>query len=379
VPRQRLDLLPQYARIAASLSTVAMDPKASVAAQLAGKLKMEFRSMLRRKATAALRRDLHDVRLKNARYIAELTKFGHRFGAPPLLALSAVKACCEDFSGANVDVACAILEGCGRYLLNTKVTKAKTEKLLAAILKLKVAKNLDPSRRALVDNAFYACRPPLALKRGERAAAKAKRLAETPLVERYAKNLLLERLHPSAATKAAAKAASADPSSFVAAANAAATANGLDATSKAGKKAAAKAATAAAAAALAAVEDPVEFVLKQLRKLPWKAVASPKADPATQPPTTAAATPEGGDVVALADGATATADAPSADSKDTATSEAEGEATSEGEAKNDNDAPNNEPAAVVMRPLDMESCVVACALKVKKITRKLCICALGKK
>jgi regulator of nonsense transcripts 2 len=201
VPRQRLDLLPQYARIAAALSTVAFDPKASVSAQLSAQLKLEFRSLLRRKATASLRRDLHDVRLKNARFIAELTKFGHRFGAPPLLALSAVKACCEDFSGANVDVACALLEGCGRYLLNTKATKAKTEKLLAAILRLKNAKNLDPGRRALVENAFYACRPPQALQRGVRAAAKAKRLAETPLEERYARHLLLERLHPPAAAK----------------------------------------------------------------------------------------------------------------------------------------------------------------------------------
>ena len=67
MPRQRLDLLPQYARIAASLSTVALSPAASVSAELADRLRAEFRSLLRRKAAAALRKDLVEVRLKNAR------------------------------------------------------------------------------------------------------------------------------------------------------------------------------------------------------------------------------------------------------------------------------------------------------------------------
>jgi regulator of nonsense transcripts 2 len=122
VPRQRLDLLPQYARIAASLSTVATSPATSISAQLATQLRAEFRNLCRRKATAALRKDLMEIRLKNARYIAELTKFGSRFGAPPALALSSLKLCLEDFTGGNVNVACAILEGCGRYLIASKHT-----------------------------------------------------------------------------------------------------------------------------------------------------------------------------------------------------------------------------------------------------------------
>ena len=48
--------------------------------------------------------------IKNARYMGELTKFGHRFGAPPALALSAIKNCLEDFSGHNIDVCCLLFE-----------------------------------------------------------------------------------------------------------------------------------------------------------------------------------------------------------------------------------------------------------------------------
>jgi hypothetical protein len=45
-----------------------MQPAAdSVAASLAAELKREMRNLCRRRATVALRRDLADVRLKNAR------------------------------------------------------------------------------------------------------------------------------------------------------------------------------------------------------------------------------------------------------------------------------------------------------------------------
>ena len=64
VPRQRLDLLPMYARIAASLSTIAPSPVTSVSGLLAQELRSEFRNLYRRKATAALRRDLVEIRLK---------------------------------------------------------------------------------------------------------------------------------------------------------------------------------------------------------------------------------------------------------------------------------------------------------------------------
>jgi hypothetical protein len=49
VPRHRLDLLPQYARIAATLSTAAPSVQSSIAFALAEELRAEFRSLCRRK------------------------------------------------------------------------------------------------------------------------------------------------------------------------------------------------------------------------------------------------------------------------------------------------------------------------------------------
>lgn len=56
VPRQRLNLLPQYARIAASLSTASLNVQGSLSYALAQELKSEFRSLCRRKV--CLRCDL---------------------------------------------------------------------------------------------------------------------------------------------------------------------------------------------------------------------------------------------------------------------------------------------------------------------------------
>ena len=69
------------ARIAAILSTVAIDHESSFAGKLSQELRSEFRSLLRRQAKTYLR----DVRALNGRYLAEMTKFGSRYGAPPAI------------------------------------------------------------------------------------------------------------------------------------------------------------------------------------------------------------------------------------------------------------------------------------------------------
>ena len=63
----------------------------------------------------------------HVRFLAELVKFG---AAPPSLAFGCLKACLDDFAGPNVDVTCALLEGCGRYLAHAPHTKSRTHNLL---------------------------------------------------------------------------------------------------------------------------------------------------------------------------------------------------------------------------------------------------------
>lgn len=66
VPRQSLDLLPQYARIAATLDLVMKD----LVPQLLAALQDEFRYFQRKKPSSHL-----EAKVKNVKYIGELVKF----------------------------------------------------------------------------------------------------------------------------------------------------------------------------------------------------------------------------------------------------------------------------------------------------------------
>jgi regulator of nonsense transcripts 2 len=78
-----------------------------------------------------------ESRLRTARYIGELTKFRI---APPMVAFRCIRRCLDDFTGGNVDVACCVLESCGRYLYRLKHTNPKLTILMEAMMRLGKAK-----------------------------------------------------------------------------------------------------------------------------------------------------------------------------------------------------------------------------------------------
>ncbi|GKE76493.1 regulator of nonsense transcripts UPF2, partial [Tanacetum coccineum] len=71
-----------------------------------------------------------------------------------------VKACLDDFSHRNIDVACNLLETCGRYLYRYPDTNVRMENVLEILMCLKNIKKLDPQHSTLVENAYYLCKPP---------------------------------------------------------------------------------------------------------------------------------------------------------------------------------------------------------------------------
>ena len=128
VPRTRLDLLPYYARMAATLSRVWPD----VSASLVTDLEQQFHGQAKYKKNQSI-----DSRLRTGRYIGELTKFRV---APPIVAFRCLRRCLDDFTGGNVDVACCLLESCGRYLFRLKHTNAKLTNLMDAMMRIGKAK-----------------------------------------------------------------------------------------------------------------------------------------------------------------------------------------------------------------------------------------------
>lgn len=176
VPRSRLDLLPYYSRMLAILDRVYSDFASPVVADL----EQQFHGQAKFKKNQNL-----EGRLKTARYIGELTKFRV---APPIVSLRCFRRCLDDFTGFNVDVACCILESCGRYLYRTKHTVSMISQLMDAMTRISNAKHLDERANALVKSAMYMVKPPPSAPRKEAKAY--------PPLESYLRYLMLVKLEP---------------------------------------------------------------------------------------------------------------------------------------------------------------------------------------
>ncbi|CBQ73954.1 related to NMD2-Nonsense-mediated mRNA decay protein 2 [Sporisorium reilianum SRZ2] len=148
LPRNRIDLAPYYARLAAILTRYMPD----VGAGLTALLEDEFRYLQRKKNV-----DLTETRAKNARFLSELTKFKV---TPTHAIFHCLKVCLEDFSGPNIDVLASLLEGCGRYLLRTEETLARMRSMLEMLRRKRAAAHLDSRQLLLLNNAYYQCNPP---------------------------------------------------------------------------------------------------------------------------------------------------------------------------------------------------------------------------
>ncbi|BDA48017.1 Regulator of nonsense transcripts 2 [Coccomyxa sp. Obi] len=168
-------LLAFYSRVAASLAQVFPD----VAAALLRSLEEEFAALQARKDPT--QRSL-EARLRNARYLAELTKFRL---APFGTFFSLLKSLLDDFVGHNVDAAAALVETAGRFLYRLPETQTRISNMLEVMMKLKNSRNLDARQSMLLDNAYYAVRPP------ERVGARRKR---RPPVHDYMRHLIHDRL-----------------------------------------------------------------------------------------------------------------------------------------------------------------------------------------
>ena len=128
VPHSRLDLLPYYARMAATVDRIWSD----IASSLITDLEQQFHGQAKFKKNQNL-----DSRMKTARYIGELTKFRV---APPIVALRCLQRCIDDFTASNVDIACCLLESCGRFLYRTRHASSRLTTLLDTMLRLSKAK-----------------------------------------------------------------------------------------------------------------------------------------------------------------------------------------------------------------------------------------------
>ncbi|KAG7276632.1 hypothetical protein CRUP_025856 [Coryphaenoides rupestris] len=127
VPRQRLDLLPFYSRLVATLHPCMSD----VAEDLCSMLKGDFRF-----------------------HLAKFKMFSKTD------TLHCLKMLLSDFSHHHIEMACTLLETCGRFLFRSPESHLRTSVLLEQMMRKKQAQHLDARYITMVENAYYYCNPP---------------------------------------------------------------------------------------------------------------------------------------------------------------------------------------------------------------------------
>ncbi|ELR24703.1 MIF4G domain containing protein [Acanthamoeba castellanii str. Neff] len=162
-PRTQLALLPYYARLVATLNQCMKD----IGPALVAMLEEEFNYFMRKKDQMMI-----ETKLKNIRFLGELVKFRV---CPLHLIFNCLKECLDDFLHHNIEVACALLDQCGRFLYRNPETHVRAKNMLDIMMRLKGSKNLDNRLANNVENAYYQCIPP------ERPARKEKTIP--PMVQ----------------------------------------------------------------------------------------------------------------------------------------------------------------------------------------------------
>eukprot|EP01122_Echinamoeba_exundans_P016290 TRINITY_DN8213_c0_g1_i1.p1 TRINITY_DN8213_c0_g1~~TRINITY_DN8213_c0_g1_i1.p1 ORF type:complete len:1396 (+),score=384.70 TRINITY_DN8213_c0_g1_i1:24-4190(+) len=147
VPRTRLDALPYYSRFIATWYPFAKD----MGKELVGKLEEEFKQLYAQKDQINI-----ETKVKNIRFLCELVKFRI---CPTNTIFNCLKMCIDDFKHHNVDVACSLIESCGRFLYRQPETRTRMNTLLEIMMQVKAARNFSPSVELAVENAYYFCKP----------------------------------------------------------------------------------------------------------------------------------------------------------------------------------------------------------------------------
>ena len=148
-----------------------------LASDLVQMVKSDFKWHVRKKDQINI-----ESKMKIVRFIGELVKFKV---CPKIEALQCLKMLMFDFRHHNIEMACALLESCGRFLYRSPDSHYRTKIYLEVMMRKKVAMKLETRYETMIENAFYYSNPP------EVVAAPRK---ERPPMHEYIRKLLYKDL-----------------------------------------------------------------------------------------------------------------------------------------------------------------------------------------
>ena len=177
IPRNRMELIPNYARVVTTLNRIYGD----VGDPIVESLFSDFYGMYKARSPDHLQ-----SKLKNVKYVGELVKFKV---AAPIVAFKIFKLLLHDFSTHNIEILGALMESCGRYLYLSHHTHDKMEEVINTTNRLKKVKNLNQNQVAIIEAAMFTVIPP------EPKARKQKKVLT--LVQQYIHHLIKSKLEHS--------------------------------------------------------------------------------------------------------------------------------------------------------------------------------------
>uniref|UniRef100_A0A8R1HIY9 MIF4G domain-containing protein n=1 Tax=Caenorhabditis japonica TaxID=281687 RepID=A0A8R1HIY9_CAEJA len=152
-PPSRMDVLPFYARLVATLENVMPDLTTEIVTQLLDK----FRGYIQQKyAPGAANSVKVEVKMVCVMMIAELMKFGVISRAE---GLSCLRQLVYDLRGNAVEMTATMMESAGLYLYRHTDSHSKMKRLLE-VVKAKRDRMKDQRQAMLIDNAYFTCLPP---------------------------------------------------------------------------------------------------------------------------------------------------------------------------------------------------------------------------
>ena len=152
LPRTRVDEIPYWTRL---LATLHAHMRGDMAEELVSLLTSEFYRLLRGRSQYRL-----ESKIRNMRYLTELTKFKV---APPTLIFKVWHALLLSFNPNAIQLIALLLEQCGRWLYRTPLHHMRCAQFLERTMQLKETKYLDRTLNLLLENAYFAVRPPVSV------------------------------------------------------------------------------------------------------------------------------------------------------------------------------------------------------------------------
>jgi regulator of nonsense transcripts 2 len=149
-PRTKLELIPRYCRIAATLDQYPVFK--DICPQLVKKLDSQFFYLLKKKNQLTL-----EGKLRNIRFLGELVNFRV---CPADVIFRIFGKLLDEFVHHNVEVSVLMLEVCGRFMYRSPLTHVRMRVALDRMLRLKENKTLDERLITSIENAYFHCNPP---------------------------------------------------------------------------------------------------------------------------------------------------------------------------------------------------------------------------